>query len=266
MENSGEIVLIALGTFVMTLISGGIIFFALYYSKKIQLKKIAAELTAKKQRDEFYLTLSQAQENEKLRLARNLHDEVTPLLAAIKNNLQVNRLTNQNESLNLDYEESIRLVDQAAEVVKHTSYDLVPPFLVRFGVLKALQQYTEQLANPSLKVDFTYHDSERSLDFLSHHQQLYIFRICLEIMSNILKHSRPKKLSLDIGQENNFLVFLFTHDGIGINNDEIQKAKSGSHGLGLQSMQARIELLSGKINYFSDDIISKVEFVIPIEK
>lgn len=260
MENSGEIILIAIGTFVMTVISIGIISYAFFYSKKIQLKKFEDELKVKKMQREFYLTLAKTQENEKLHLAQNLHDEVIPLLATLKNKIQINR---KNLSAS-EYGDTVNLLDQTKEVVQRISHDLAPSFLRMNGVFNALESHVSFMANDTLKTNFKNTLAEKSKDYFLPFKHLYIFRICLEVLNNIVKHSMPKKLSLNIYQENLRIVFSFVHDGKGISDKEINDIRIKTQGLGLQSIQARVDLLQGSINYFSEPNDAEVKLSIPL--
>lgn len=264
MENGGEIILMGLGTFVMTIIAVSLIFYVLYYGNKVRLKKVADELQAKQLQKEQYNALIQTQENEKLRIARNLHDEVKPMLAAIKNKLQIYQINYNNKVDEVpDYIDTIALVNQTYEIVGNTSHDLVPSFLVDDGIFRSIQFQLTQANNPKLKVDYFDFLPDAGENYFSHDQRLHIFRVVLEVFNNIIKHDGPKSITVSVEKENNMIIFIFTHNGNGVDNETINELKKKSRGLGLKSIHARIELLNGKINYFKGSDYSGVELFIP---
>lgn len=267
MENSTEIETIVLfaGTFVVTLIGIIIIAFVLYHERNLRIKKISDELLKKQMEKEMYNALTQTQENEKLRIARNLHDEVKPMLAAIQNKLEFYETDHLNKSNRVpDYGNTIALVNKTCEIVEKTTRDLVPSFLTHEGLFTAFEFYVKQLGNTSLKVEFDNHLPDESKNYFSYNQRLQIYRVVLELFHNIIKHDNPKIIRVKIEAENNTVVFLFTHNGTGIDDASIQELKQKSQGLGLKSLHGRIELLNAKINYFKKPDVSGIKFAVPI--
>ncbi len=89
---------------------------------------------------------AEIEEREKERIARNLHDEINPLLNVLKQNLQRHRLyimknKFQVESFNQDFE----LIDKAMDGIRNSSYELVPSFLIDYGLIVSLKDYIRSL-------------------------------------------------------------------------------------------------------------------------
>ncbi|MBX3164702.1 MAG: hypothetical protein KF900_09480 [Bacteroidetes bacterium] len=265
MEDCGEIIWISTGTFVMTFIAIAIIAFVLYHGHNLRMKKISDELQATQFKKELYNALIQTQENEKLRIARNLHDEIKPMLFVINNKLRVYEYNyNNNKNKVPDYADTIALVSKTREMIENTTHDLVPSFLANDGLFSTLGFYVKQVSNSSLKIDFKNFLPAESEHYFSHPQRLQLYRVVLELLHNIIKHDNPNTITVSVNTEKGNVVFLFAYNGKGTDDKTINELKEKTQGLGLKSLHGRIELLKGEIHYFSKVDTSGVRLTVPI--
>jgi signal transduction histidine kinase len=191
---------------------------------KWQHARIAAEIT----------TL----ENERKRIAGDLHDELGPILSAVK--LQVNHLEPTDETEKTILERSSNQIDEVIKRFREISYDLLPNTLIRKGLVKATEEFIGRMSEArQLKIEFTSDDTR-----LPEEKEVNIYRIIQEIVHNTVKHARATFLKIEIQKRGGNLVISTKDDGIGFNYEE--KNSSGG-GLGLLSLQSRVEVLNGNM-------------------
>ena len=177
-------------------------------------------------------------ENERKRIANDLHDELGPLLSAIK--LQINHLEPTDETETAVLEKSSNQIDSIIQRFREISYDLLPNTLVRQGLIKATEEFISKLKpiHP-LDIFFSY------VDFtLLPEREINLYRILQEIIHNTVKHARATTLNISIQKNNKTLLLKTKDDGIGFNYSEKTQIASG---LGLLSIHSRVELLGGQL-------------------
>jgi signal transduction histidine kinase len=175
-------------------------------------------------------------ENERKRIADDLHDELGPLLSAIK--LQINHLEPVDESESAALEKSNIQIDSIIQRFREISYDLLPNTLVRKGFITATEEFIGKVKPIyPLNIDFI---SDKFT--LSPEKELTLYRILQEIIHNTVKHARATQLTIQIHKKGKAIVLKTKDDGIGFNYTEKTQI---AHGLGLLSIHSRVELLGG---------------------
>jgi two-component system, NarL family, sensor kinase len=177
-------------------------------------------------------------ENERKRIADDLHDELGPLLSAIK--LQINHLEPADEIENAVLEKSSAQIDSIIQRFREISYDLLPNTLVRKGFIKATEEFIAKL-KPVHPLDITF---ESCFFTLLPEREINLYRILQEIIHNTFKHSRATTLSIRLQKNNKTLLLTTKDDGIGFNYSEKTQI---ARGLGLLSIHSRVELLGGQL-------------------
>lgn len=189
---------------------------------KWQQARIAAEIT----------TL----ENERKRIASDLHDELGPMLSAVK--LQVNHLEPTDETEKMVLQKSSSQIDEVIKRFREISYDLLPNTLVRKGLVKATEEFVGRMSDAyKLRIDFKSDDVRLEPD-----REINIYRILQEIIHNAMKHARATILTIEMKVTPSHLHIKTKDDGIGFNY-EVMKTKDG--GLGILNLQSRVEVLNG---------------------
>ncbi len=178
-------------------------------------------------------------ENERKRIAGDLHDELGPILSAVK--LQVNHLEPDDETERVVLEKSSRQIDEVIKRFREISYDLLPNTLVRKGLVKATEEFIEKMNGlHQLHIDFK---SEKIQ--LESGREVNIYRILQEVIHNTIKHARATLLTIEFEVKHNKLYIRTKDDGIGFNYEAL---KVSDGGLGLLSLQSRVEVLNGKMS------------------
>jgi two-component system, NarL family, sensor kinase len=212
---------------IIALVIGFFIYSVMHQQRKLsqwQQARIAAEIT----------TL----ENERKRIAGDLHDELGPMLSAIK--LQINHLEPTNNAEAAVLEKSSNQIDDIITRFREISYNLLPNTLVRKGFVKATHEFIGKLKNlHDLQIDFS------SLDFsLAPEREVNLYRVVQEIIQNTLKHAQATQLTIRITKKGQDILLQTQDNGIGFNySDKKQQGK----GMGLLSLQSRAELLGGQL-------------------
>ncbi len=177
-------------------------------------------------------------EAERKRIAGDLHDELGPMLSAIK--LQINHLEPEDEAENAVLEKSSKQIDGIIQRFREISYDLLPNTLVRKGFIKATHEYISKLKilHP-IQIEFT------TIDFtLKPEQEVNLYRVVQEIMQNTIKHAKANALLINIIAKDKSIFLQTKDDGIGFNYSE---KSLEAKGVGLLSLQSRAQLLGGQL-------------------
>ncbi|HJV20027.1 MAG TPA: ATP-binding protein [Sediminibacterium sp.] len=215
-------------------------FFFLRFRNKKQAHQ--RELKSLQQQKEIQLMQAtmQGEERERSRIARDLHDGVAGMLAAVK--MHFSSIPSEAEMLmqTEGYRQGIRLLDEAAGELRKTSHNLMPEILLQHGLDEALRRYCNSLNN-SKTISIQY-DSWGDIDRFSDAFELSVYRIVQELINNIVKHSKSTQAIVQLTQQNDLLCISIEDNGIGFNTDKMQ-----TEGIGLVSLRSRVRAMNGKI-------------------
>ncbi len=246
-----------------------LLFIASATSKRRILEKenLLRQMEAKRQ-VELFRVIAKAEENQKARIARNLHDQILPILLLRTGNINNQLIKLKKEGVDVtQIQKEINSLTNLSEEIREISHDLIPKLFHSWGLLKSIESYVNSLNKAGGAIAEFSTSSYSSADPpFSVEDQLIIYRICLEILNNLYKHANYKYLSVSLEKVNNELEFVFAHDGKGISNDEIKHITMSDSGMGLKSIQSRALLLNAKIDYFVDKDVSHVKLSVPLVK
>lgn len=195
--------------------------------------------------------LLQLRDEERRRLARELHDSVGQMLAAIKMNIAVEQASRLDPDALRAATDNDRLVDEVISEIRTISHLLHPPLLDEVGLSSALQCYVEGFSERS-KVAVTL-DIAADLARLDHEMEISIFRIVQESLTNVHHHSESRDAIVRIAHEDGQIEVEIRDTGKGIPPD-VQKALSsaGSLGVGFRGIRERIAQLGGQLEIQSN--------------
>jgi two-component system NarL family sensor kinase len=258
-------IFIAFGCLIMFMLVLVIITFVVIYQRKMSLKEAKIQLMEQEKQIALFRAAAEAEEQQKERIANNLHDEINPLLALLKLNLSRHRIHIEKnifkpESFNQDTD----ILNKAIEGIRTTCHDLIPTFLMQFGLIASLESHARQIQDiNNIDTQFENTAEENDLDCFEKKDQLHIYRICMEILNNLFKHAHCTTLKIRIGCTGNNLLIEFEHNGKGVSNEEMEEYTTHSKGLGLKSLKARALILNARINYQKQEGHSSVILSIP---
>jgi two-component system, NarL family, sensor kinase len=255
--------IIAVAVVAMLLMAGSIILFVLYYQKRMvqeQFKRQQLELDFQKQMMEAAL---ESQENERRRVAGDLHDSIGAMLSTIRVSLitQAKRANADVESIT----ESKKMLDDTIESVRRISRDLMPSTLEKFGLAQAVKEMCERFQSTAA-LPITYNE-EGELHPISKKRELMIFRVIQELINNALKHAQASEIKVNFAGDEKNLTIIVEDNGIGFNVEEIRNDKRSSKGLGLYNIENRTRLVNADVEFNSGtNQGSRVVLTIPYEK
>jgi signal transduction histidine kinase len=179
-----------------------------------------------------------ALERERNRISKELHDRVGTNLTAIK--LTVSRLLQQyREPVASDVEEQFQI---AIREIKEIIYALTPPSLERYGLFTGLKNYIGKLHKTiPINISLKTFGKDRSANQIN----IIIFRVLQELITNSIKHSFAKNITIHINSFDDILNIVYEDDGVGFVYDPTQS------GLGLDSIESRIQSVNGSLKFDS---------------
>jgi two-component sensor histidine kinase len=196
---------------------------------------------------QFYAQLLQTQDEERRRIARELHDSVGQLLAAIS--MGIGRLKADSSQLPLALIEAIadtgKLVQEATTDVRTISYLLHPPLLDDLGLSSALKLYIEGFEKRSnIKVTFEMSDP---LTRLQPEVETALFRIVQECLTNVHRHSGSQSAAIRLIQRRDQVCLEVEDEGKGVSAENGAVLDSSLTGVGIRGMRERAAHLGGTL-------------------
>jgi signal transduction histidine kinase len=211
----------------------------------------AEEEVARHRRDLQRLSaqLMSAQEAERARLARELHDELGQALTAVSLNLAEVLKGLPSEAiprLGEKLVEARSLTDQALDLVRRMALDLRPGILDDLGLVAALRWHLNRWTKTSdVEADFHVVNADTRLD---PEVETALYRIVQEAMTNVAKHAQATKVRVCLERKSSAIVASVEDNGRGFAAMEPSARETPEHGVGLLGMRERVALLGGEFN------------------
>ncbi len=229
------------------------------------LKNVSEIVADAREKQEFGLKIIEAQEEERKRLSREMHDGPAQLLANVMMRSDLIEKIYRERGIEEALEEIRGLkktIREALYEVRHIIYDLRPMALDDLGLVPTLKKYLQTVEeynkHRNIFIDFVFIGTERRLDSK---MEVALFRLIQESVQNALKHANPTEIQVKLEINETKVLAVIKDDGAGF--DPTIK-KEGS--FGIRGMKERVELLEGKLKILSDKGCgTKVLIEIPIK-
>lgn len=196
--------------------------------------------------------LAEAQEEERKRLARELHDDVAGKLTAIKFGLQkkLGHMRKGYVTGDVSLEQIIQMVHKTVETTRRISSRLRPSELDDLGILKALRAYCREFQslcdNIQIEMRFDLREEE-----IPEPLKIVIFRIVQEALTNAGKYSGANRIRISLRERESKIQLLIEDNGQGFEPAAVKEEKDSGPGMGLESMRERAELSGGSFVQWS---------------
>jgi two-component system, NarL family, sensor kinase len=253
------------GTFGMLLLAVGLILFIVFHQRKVIYFQLKLKRLEEQQQEMMLQATIQSQEEERQRIAADLHDDAGPLLATVRLYLNDN-LVNQEKASQLQSIYSAKqIIDDTIQLIRNMSHSLIPPTLKNFGLESAVNDLFQKISGSGMISATTrFHDYKRRLKL---EYELSIFRVIQELINNTLKHSHSSFIHLTQNRTEQFLYIRIHHDGEGLTQLEFEKMRDASKGMGLKNISSRMKILNSRIVFEKDtsNMYYKVTLEIPVE-
>lgn len=228
--------------FIVISVSGASIFILYRRRQKQKATLDAAMIRHNEQRIQAVID---GQEEERRRIARELHDGVGQKLAGIKINWENVSEELKNGANYVSLKEMVGMLDNAAAEVRTISHQMMPKELEQFGLLPAVESLlTNNLKHTSVEFSFDHHGIENRLPRAV---ELNLFRIIQELVSNTLKHAEAKHLNVRLLKRQNSIVLIVEDDGKGF-----KLTDDGNFGIGLMNIESRIKTINATLDIESE--------------
>jgi len=200
-------------------------------------KKLQIELF--KEEEKRTLAILESEENERQRIARELHDGVGQLLSATKLNLSA---VYSNTS-NLKILQSLTVLDESIKEIRNISHNLLPDVLLKYGLISAIDKFVQKINQTNqLNVQFECNGFEESS--LNNTEKLMMYRIIQESVNNTIKYAHANEVMIQLSADEREISLMVQDNGKGF---DIKNINTNS-GIGFKNMQLRTEFLKGKID------------------
>lgn len=189
-------------------------------------------------------------ENERARIAADLHDDLGSLISAIKLNLECLNTINHPEN-DVIIEKTALYIDSTMQKIRDISNDLMPKIIEQNGLIPAVTDFMNMLdAKSKAKIKLTNEISDEGS--ISKEVKTHIFRIVQELLNNAVKHANASEINLHISLKNKTIKIKVNDNGVGFDeHSDISKMQSN----GLKNILRRAQLMDGKV--FLDTAINK---------
>lgn len=219
-----------------------------YFSRKkivkIEIEKKNQEINYQK---EILHSVIQTQEDERMRIAQDLHDDISSKLNIVSLNTHLLKTPNLSEA---EYAEIIDniviLTAKALENSRRIAHNLLPPVFEKFGLHAAIEELVLEFSTAK-NVHINY---VNDMDFsdLEVNKQLHIFRILQELVNNSIRHGKASSISITFISNNKQKTGFYSDNGVGFDVNLGNKKT----GIGMQNIESRINYLGGKIDVQSE--------------
>ncbi|MDP3145385.1 MAG: histidine kinase [Bacteroidota bacterium] len=255
---------IAIGCLLAFVLISIIVLLVVTYQRKMLAKEYRIQLFEQEKQMAMFKASFEAEELQKRIIANNLHDSINPTLTFLKYSLTMHQSNFQEQKFShKDLEKDKELITQTIDNIRAICHDLNPVVLNDFGLIKSLEHCIEILNDSAtLKATFKTENLSPEHQYFSETDQVNIYRICQELLNNIIKHSESTEMQLLIFSIEKKLCIEFTHNGQGIINEDIESLSK--KGLGLNSLKSRALILNATLNYIKTDRVSIIKLHIPL--
>jgi PAS domain S-box-containing protein len=211
----------------------------------------ARDVTERKRARQALLTYSrrllEAQEAERGRIARELHDQIGQMLTALKLNLHAIQGAGDAGEARPLIEDTLKMLDEALEQVRDLSVDLRPLLLDDLGLVTALRWFVDhQAQRTGVRAEFISESLDPDLRFSSV-LEIACFRIAQEALTNVARHARAKTVTVRLSRNRDSLILLVEDDGAGFEIKTLQGHAQAKATLGLRGMEERAHAVGGRV-------------------
>lgn len=214
--------------------------------QKLQSSRIA-QLEKEKQLTAIDAVLK-GEEQERSRLAKDLHDGLGGMMSGIKYSLltmKKNQIMTPENSLAFD--RSMDMLNSSIDEMRRVAHNMMPEALVKFGLDTALNDFcTEVDQSGALQVNYQSFGIHKEM--IEQTTAITIYRIVQELINNTMKHASAKSAIVQLSKTNGMISVTVEDDGKGFRTDILQQAK----GMGWNNIRSRVDYLNGKMDVRSE--------------
>ena len=244
---------------IVFIITIGVVLLNQHFQKNLFRQKLEKEEIRNLHQQELLRSSILAQERERKRIAQDIHDELGALLSISRMHIVHLEEKGLDPAKMPAALQNIRsLIEKSLSSMRKISHELMPPQLESFGLIKTLEAVATH-ANNTGSIDIHIETTE-PFPQLNWPIKLGLYRICMELINNTLKHAKADTIIIQLKQTDNCIECIYTDNGKQYTGKEMQI------GLGVKSMEGRAYSLGGSILFHKSDEGFRAEVLIPLTK
>ncbi|MBL0049576.1 MAG: sensor histidine kinase [Bacteroidetes bacterium] len=189
----------------------------------------------------------EAEENERRRIAQDLHDGIGQILSAAKLNLSglEDKISLESLEARSQFKNAMDLVDESVKEIRTVSHNMMPNALLKLGLVAAVREFVQKLnTGEKVKIDLEVNGLNERLEPTT---EAVLFRVLQEIVSNVIKHAKANQVSMQLIRHDTELTAMVEDNGVGFDTRKLNDFE----GIGLKNIQSRIAYLKGKVHFDS---------------
>ena len=231
-----------LGIVIMLIILSGISF----YRKRQLQNKMNLQAEVMKQQDIATRAIINAEENERKRIAAELHDGVGQMMSAAKMNLSAieNEISFKDEAQKNSFDKVIGMIDESCKEVRSVSHQMMPNALLKSGLASAVKEFIDKIDSRIIKINLHAEGLNERLDT---NVETVLYRVIQECVNNVVKHSGANNLDISLIKDADGIAATVEDNGRGFDTGDKQKFE----GIGLKNISSRISFLKGTVDFDS---------------
>lgn len=219
--------------------------FSFYRKRQVQ-NKLQLQAEVMKQQDIATKAIINAEENERKRIAAELHDGVGQMMSAAKMNLSAfeNDISFKDDVQKTNFERLISLVDESCKEIRSVSHQMMPNALLKSGLASAVKEFLDKIDNRIIRINLHTEGLQERLDS---NTETVLYRVIQECVNNVIKHSGASNLDISLIKDNDGISATVEDNGRGFDINDKQKFE----GIGLKNISSRVAFLKGTVDFDS---------------
>jgi two-component system, NarL family, sensor kinase len=219
--------------------------FSFYRRRQIQ-NKMDLQAEVMKQQDLATKAIINAEENERKRIAAELHDGVGQMMSAAKMNLSAieNEMPFKDETQKNSFNKVIGMLDESCKEVRSVSHQMMPNALLKSGLASAVKEFLDKIDSRIIKINL---HAEGLNERLDSNTETVLYRVIQECVNNVIKHAGANKLDISLIKDADGIAATVEDNGSGFDINDKQKFE----GIGLKNINSRVNFLKGTVDFDS---------------
>ena len=231
---------IIIGSFIVFLITTGFL-----YNRYRLRQRNRYQQQLNRQQNELFNAIAVTQDQERKRIAEDIHDSLGSILSAAK--LKLSSLKESQPDMPDEqvekYQVAMQLLDEGSAELRNISHNIMPATLSKLGIVAALKNLANNISSHTgMQLSFSAHDFENRI---AEQTEMSIYRIVLELINNIVKHAQATKVTVQLIKYPDYINLSVEDNGRGFDYENELQAKKG---IGLGNILSRVDYLKGKMD------------------
>lgn len=234
-----------LGGALFILLFGSLLGYSAYRRYKLK-QQAALQQAVLEQQELATKAVLEAEENERQRIATDLHDGVGQMMSAVRINLSniSNSIRFENDDEQKHFENALKLVDDSCAEVRAVSHNIMPNALLRNSLAAAVRSFINKINEDVITINLY---SEGLNEHIDENVENMLYRVIQECINNVIKHAKANTLDMSLIKEGHEISITIEDNGVGFDTANSKKFE----GVGLKSIKSRVGYLKGTVEWDS---------------